>query len=108
MTGLVAWVPTGVGGFAPCSKTIWSVKEAPKVSTLVMMEDAPLTGSLMAMVCGPSLCAGAATSIWLPLVDSRGMLMLPRVTASPGAKPVPCKVIAPPLTDTRGGLAESP
>ena len=104
VTGLVAWVPTGVGGFDPSSKTIRSVEAAPKVSTLVMMENAPLTGSLIVMVCAPSLCAGADVSIWLALVASRGTLTLPTVTASPGAKPVPCKVIAPPFTETRGGI----
>src|SRR6202162_1128725 len=108
VTGLVAWVPTGVGGFDPSNRTRWSVEAAPKVSTLVMTENAPLTGSLMVMFCGPSLCAGTATSIWLALVASRGTLRLPMVTASPGAKPVPCKAIAPPLTGRRGGDARSP
>src|SRR6202035_3724979 len=49
VTGLVAWVPTGVGGFTPCNNTIWSVVAAPKVSALVMTENAPLTGSLTVM-----------------------------------------------------------
>src|SRR4029077_20833246 len=63
ITGLVAWVPTGVGGCTPGNRTILSVAAAPKVTALVMVEKAPLTGSLMMIVCGPSLCAAAAASI---------------------------------------------
>src|ERR1700756_4473262 len=44
-SGFVAWVPTGVGGFAPCSSNILSVAAAPKVSAPVITEEAPLTGS---------------------------------------------------------------
>src|ERR1700691_3239949 len=108
VTGLTAWVPTGVGGFTPCNKTRLSVEAAPKVSTPVIVENAPLTGSLMVMVCGPSLWPGTAASIWLALVASSGALALPKATASPGAKPVPCRLTGPPVTGTRGGLTESP
>ena len=63
LTGFVACVPTGVGGFPPCNKMILSVAVAPKVSALVMTEEAPLTGSLIVMVCGPSILPEAETSI---------------------------------------------
>src|ERR1700678_4340107 len=72
LTGFVACTPTGVGGFAPCNTRILSVAAAPKVSAFVITEDAPLTGSVTVMVCGPSPCPGAVTSIWLALVASRG------------------------------------
>src|ERR1700728_1076195 len=108
LTGFVACAPTGVGGLAPCNTRSLSVEAAPKVSALVITEDAPLTGSVTVMVCGPSPCPGAVTSICPALVASRGTLALPTATVSPGAKPVPCKVIAPPVTGNRGGFTESP
>ena len=65
--GLVACVPAGVVGFIPLpSKTTLSLAAAPKVSALLMMEDAPLTGSLIVMFWTPSPCAGAARIMLLP------------------------------------------
>src|ERR1700688_500074 len=63
ITGFVAWVPTGVEGCTPGNNTILSVAAAPKVMALVMTENAPLTGSLIVIVYGPSLCAEAPASI---------------------------------------------
>ena len=73
-----------------------------------MIENAPLTGSVMVMVCGPSLWPGMAANIWLALVASSGALAVPTVTVSPGAKPVPSRTTGPPMTGSRGGLIESP
>src|SRR5579872_1528851 len=63
ITGFVAVVPAGVGGFIPCTSTSLSVAAAPSVSTFVIVENAPVTGSLTVNVCGPSLCAGRTASI---------------------------------------------
>src|ERR1700690_1527552 len=52
--GLGACVPTGVGGFPPSNKTRVSVAAAPKVTASVMIEKAPLIGSVIVIVCGPS------------------------------------------------------
>src|SRR5579862_5306866 len=56
ITGLTVCVPTGVGGFAACTKLSRSVAAAPKVSASVMTEDAPLAGSVTVTVCSPSAC----------------------------------------------------
>jgi hypothetical protein len=45
--GLVAWVPTGVKGLEPCSRTIASVGAAPYVRAPVMVENEPVAGSEM-------------------------------------------------------------
>src|ERR1700688_4412786 len=92
LIGLAACVPTGVGGFAPCNRTILSLAAAPKVRAFVMIENAPLTGSFTVMVCGPALCAEVAARISPVLIASRASLVLPTEIVSPGANPVPCKV----------------
>src|SRR5882762_9063958 len=62
-TGLVACTPTGVRGFNPEISNRLSVAAEPYVTALVMVEKAPLTGSLIVMLCGPSPCGGSTRII---------------------------------------------
>src|SRR3984885_15775077 len=58
VTGLTGCVPTGVGGFNPRINRMLSVAAAPRVSTPVITEDEPVTGSVTVMFWVPSGCAG--------------------------------------------------
>src|SRR5882762_3331083 len=72
LTGLVACTPTGVRGFNPEISNRLSVAAAPYVTALVMVEKAPLTGSLIVTLCGPSPCGGS-TRIICPAFTVSGL-----------------------------------
>ena len=107
LTGLAACTPTGVDGFAPFNRIMLSLAAAPYVSAPVMIVYPPLTGSVTAMFCGPSECAGAATVRNVPVAASGAAELDPTTVLSPLPNPVPCSVIAPPFTLIRAGHTES-
>jgi len=72
-----------------------------------MVEEPPVAGSVMVMLCGPSPFARAATIICAALTASTVAAVLPTLAVRPGAKPVPDTVTAPPLTPMREGETES-
>src|ERR1700733_10917554 len=78
--GLTVCVPTGVGGFNPRTSTMLSVADAPRVSTFVITDEEPVTGSVIVMLSVPSGCAGTSTIIWPAFISSGTTLTLPTVT----------------------------